>query len=129
MTWSPDYKKNRFYVINHMKIKDYQNYDAIREYYGVLNGQNPNKSLSPRNSGTFNGMANPNAILANIQSGPQGPGSVTRMPPAAVRELRVGMNGFSAVLQGKAQLMNSFKQAFSASYLIPDVQITKGWNK
>jgi len=122
MTWSPDYKKNRFYVINHMKIKDYQNYDAIREYYGVLNGQNPNKALSPRNIGTFRGLGNPNAILANIQSGPQGPGPQVRN--ATVRELRVPV-GFSAVLQGKAQLMNSFKKTFNASYLIPDVQITK----
>lgn len=120
MTWSPDYKKNRFYVINHMKIKDYQNYDSLREYYGVVNGQNPNKSLSPR-APAFTGAANPNAILANIQSGPQGPG-----PAIANRTVRVGIpNGFSAVLQGKVQFAETFKRAFSASYLIPDVQISK----
>jgi hypothetical protein len=124
MTWSPGYKKNRFHVVNHMKIKDYQNYDSMREYYGVLNGQNPNKILSPRTSGTFEGRANPNAILANIQSGPQGPGP--QVQHAQVRELRCNMSvGFTANLMGKAGLANRFKQAFSASYLIPDVQITK----
>jgi len=123
MTWSPDYKKNRFYVVNHMKIKDYQNYDSIREYYGVLNGQNPNKSLSPR-APVFHGAANPNAILANIQSGPQGPGP--QVQHATVRELRCNMPvGLTANLMGKAGLAAAFKRTFSASYLIPDVQITK----
>jgi len=121
MTWSPDYKKNRFYVINHMKIKDYQNYDSIREYYGVLNGQNPNKSLSPR-APVFQGNANPNAILANIQSGPQGPGPA--IANRTVRELAIPV-GFSAVLKGKCAGVAAFKRAFSASYLIPDVQISK----
>merc|ERR1712019_128559 len=39
MTWSPDYKANRFGRLRRMKIKDRQNYDRIREYFAVLNGQ------------------------------------------------------------------------------------------
>jgi len=39
MTWSPDYKANRFGRLRRMKIKDRQNYDRMREYFGVLNGQ------------------------------------------------------------------------------------------
>merc|ERR1712172_406857 len=52
---------------NHMKIKDYQNYDSLREYYGVLNGQNPNTGISPR-APTFSGLANPTKILDNIKT-------------------------------------------------------------
>jgi len=121
MAWSPNYKKNRFAVINHMKIKDYQNYESLREYYAVLNGQNPNKSVSPR-APAFHGAANPNAILANIQSGPQGPGP--QVQTSTIREIRIPV-GMTANLIGKAKFVNQFKKAFSASYLIPDVQISK----
>ena len=118
MAWSPDYKKNRFFVVNRMKIKDYQNYDSIREYYAVLNGQNPNKSLSPR-APTFSGSANPNVILENIKRGESAP---SRPAPAAdsvsVREMKIPV-GFSAVLSGKVQFTEMFKRAFSASYVIP----------
>merc|ERR1712244_16004 len=39
MTWSPDYKANRFGRLRRMKIKDRCNYDRVREYFAVLNGQ------------------------------------------------------------------------------------------
>jgi len=121
MAWSPDYKKNRFFVVNRMKIKDYQNYDSIREYYAVLNGQNANKSLSPR-APTFSGSANPNVILQNIKRGDSAPSQPAGPAPAAdsvaVRELKVPV-GFSAVLSGKVQFTETFKRAFSASYVIP----------
>ena len=48
MTWSPTYKKNRISALNGMKIIDRGNYDRMREYYAVLNGQ-INLSDSPRN--------------------------------------------------------------------------------
>jgi len=116
MAWSPDYKKNRFFVVNRMKIKDYQNYDSIREYYAVLNGQNPNKSLSPR-APTFSGSANPNVILENIKRSDSAP-SQPAADSVTVRELKVPV-GLSAVLSGKVQFTEMFKRAFSASYVIP----------
>jgi len=131
MTWSPDYKKNRFYVVNHMKIKDYQNYDSLREYYGVLNGQNPNRELSPR-APTFSGLGNPTKILDNIKRvQPRTPvPSAMRAPAMKPRELRFEPRahlpghyleavGLSANLHGKSYYAQNFTRAFASSYTIP----------
>ena len=39
MAWSPDFKQNRADQLKQMKIIDRCNYDRLREYYAVLNGQ------------------------------------------------------------------------------------------
>merc|ERR1711971_1177542 len=119
MTWSPNYKQNRFYVVNHMKIKDYQNYDALREYYGVLNGQNPDTGISPR-APTFSGLANPTKILDNIktQRGSSAPSTPLPRGPKLRLEPKVPV-GFSANLQGKCFFAQNFTRAFASSYTIP----------
>merc|ERR1712013_364785 len=105
-TWSPDYKKNRFYVVNHMKIKDYQNYDSLREYYGVLNGQNPNTGISPR-APTFSGLGNPTKILDNIKTSRAS--SAVSTPVAAPAMKQSEMRFFA----------QNFTRAFASSYTIP----------
>merc|ERR1711971_1155906 len=129
MTWSPNYKQNRFYVVNHMKIKDYQNYDALREYYGVLNGQNPNTGISPR-APTFSGLANSTKISDNIKTQrgklapstplPRGPNPATAKGASKQLQLEPKVPvGFSANLQGKCFFAQNFTRAFASSYTIP----------
>merc|ERR1712129_677303 len=118
--------KNRFYVVNHMKIKDYQNYDSLREYYGVLNGQNPNTAISPR-APTFSGLANPTKILDNITTSRASSAvssAVAIAAPAMRFEPRVPV-GFSANLQGKCFFAQNFTSAFASSYTIPPIPARK----
>merc|ERR1712129_267909 len=123
--------KNRFYVVNHMKIKDYQNYDSLREYYGVLNGQNPNTAISPR-APTFSGLANPTKILDNITTSRASSAVSTAVAAPAMNSKQSEMRfeprvpvGLSANLQGKCFFAQNFTRAFSSSYTIHPIAARK----
>ena len=39
MSWSAGYKQNRMHSFKKMSIREYANYDRIRDYYAVINHQ------------------------------------------------------------------------------------------
>lgn len=68
MTWSPNYKQNRFEALKGMKIKDRCDYNRIREYYATLNGQVNGRNHGPEKSVVRNQLFNGKRFQFNFMN-------------------------------------------------------------